>query len=180
MGRLVKSVGRVVPAEVLSAREEAGRIVAEARDRAAAVRELAEREGREAGVAAVTEHLLAAQAQSAAVEARAKEAAWVLARRMAEKIVGRAVELSTDVQAQIIAGALAASHVRTGPVVLRVHPDDLAAVEATRSTWGVAVEVRLVADEAVGRHGCVVETPAGRLDARLETQLAALERAIRK
>jgi flagellar biosynthesis/type III secretory pathway protein FliH len=35
-----------------------------------------------------------------------------------------------------------------------------------------------MADEAVGRYGCVIETPHGRVDARLETQLAALERAL--
>jgi hypothetical protein len=35
-----------------------------------------------------------------------------------------------------------------------------------------------VADEAVGRAGCVIETAVGRVDARLETQLAALERAL--
>jgi len=36
-----------------------------------------------------------------------------------------------------------------------------------------------VADASVGRNGCVVETPVGRLDARLQTQLDALERALR-
>jgi flagellar biosynthesis/type III secretory pathway protein FliH len=68
-------------------------------------------------------------------------------------------------------------------VVLRVHPDDIAAVEQTRPNWSqriaAAAEVHLVADDSVGRNGCVVETPAGRLDARLQTQLDALERALR-
>jgi len=36
-----------------------------------------------------------------------------------------------------------------------------------------------VADPAIGRHGCVVETVVGRLDARLDTQLDALEKALR-
>jgi flagellar biosynthesis/type III secretory pathway protein FliH len=39
--------------------------------------------------------------------------------------------------------------------------------------------VRVVDDPAIGRHGCVVETAVGRLDARLQTQLDALERALR-
>ncbi len=180
MGRLVKGVGRVVPSEVLSAREQAERILAQARAEAEGLRGQAERAGYEAGVASVTEHLLAAQAESAAAEVRARDAAWVLARRMAEKIIGRTVELSSEAQAEIVASALAASRIRTGPVVLRVHPEDLAAVEATRARWDLQVSVRLVADEAVGRHGCVVETPTGRLDARIETQLAAFEKAIKK
>jgi flagellar biosynthesis/type III secretory pathway protein FliH len=68
-------------------------------------------------------------------------------------------------------------------VVLRVHPADLAIVEQTRPDWSLriaaAADVRVVADERVGRHGCVVETPVGRLDARLQTQLDALDRALR-
>jgi flagellar biosynthesis/type III secretory pathway protein FliH len=39
--------------------------------------------------------------------------------------------------------------------------------------------VRVVADSAVGRYGCVVETPVGRLDARLDAQLDAMEKALR-
>jgi len=55
------------------------------------------------------------------------------------------------------------------------------AVEARRAALEAgapAATLELVADEAVGRHGCVIETPQGRVDARLETQLAALERAL--
>jgi flagellar biosynthesis/type III secretory pathway protein FliH len=65
---------------------------------------------------------------------------------------------------------------------VRVHPDDVAAVTvrrdalAARAPAGAALDI--VADEAVGRHGCVIETALGRVDARLETQLAALERAL--
>jgi flagellar assembly protein FliH len=62
-----------------------------------------------------------------------------------------------------------------------VHPEDLAAVEEARARWGAnaSLIVRLVADATVGRHGCVVETPVGRVDARLQAQLQALERALR-
>ena len=107
----------------------------------------------------------------------------MLARRMAERIVGRAVELSPELMGEIVAEALAASRARKGAVVLRAHPDDLATVERERPRWlaGVAagLDVRVVADPAVGRQGCVVETAVGRLDARLNTQLDALERALR-
>jgi flagellar biosynthesis/type III secretory pathway protein FliH len=136
--------------------------------------------GREAARAELTELLVAARADAEAVRLRARDAAVVLARRMAEKIVGHAVEVSPTVMADIVAQALAASRARAGAVVLRVHPQDLPAVEAARARWsgaGPAV-VTLLADPGVGRHGCVVETPAGRVDARLDNQLAALERAL--
>jgi len=47
---------------------------------------------------------------------------------------------------------------------------------AGRAPGAAALEI--VGDESVGRHGCVIETAVGRVDARLETQLAALERAL--
>jgi flagellar biosynthesis/type III secretory pathway protein FliH len=101
---------------------------------------------------------------------------------MAEKIVGRVLELHPSLLAEIAAGALGASRARGGPVTLRLHPADLALVERERprliARLAPSVELRLVADEVVGRAGCIVETAAGRLDARLATQLDALERAL--
>jgi flagellar biosynthesis/type III secretory pathway protein FliH len=66
-------------------------------------------------------------------------------------------------------------------VRVRIHPDDLAAVEERRAALmarAPIVALELVADETVGRAGCVIETAQGRVDARLATQLAALERAL--
>jgi flagellar biosynthesis/type III secretory pathway protein FliH len=135
--------------------------------------------GREAGLSQVTELLAAARADAEAIRQRARDAAVVLARRMAEKIVGHAVEVTPAVMGDIVTQALAASRARAGVVVVRVHPEDLAAVEAARARWAAGpLVVQTVADAAVGRHGCVVETPAGRVDARLDAQLAALERAL--
>jgi flagellar biosynthesis/type III secretory pathway protein FliH len=138
---------------------------------------------REGALAEVTELLVSARAVAEADRAAAKDAALTLARKMAEKIVGRAVELDPTVMGEIAGQALAACRARGGAVVLRVHPDDLAAVEQTRPNWSQriasAANVRVVADDSVGRQGCVVETPVGRLDARLQTQLDALERAVR-
>jgi flagellar biosynthesis/type III secretory pathway protein FliH len=136
--------------------------------------------GREAGLATVTELLVAARADAEQVRAQARDAALVLARRMAEKIVGHAVDVAPAVMGDLVAQALVASRARAGAVIVRVHPQDLAAVEASRARWGTAaVVVRLAADVGVGRYGCVVETPVGRVDARLEAQLEALERALR-
>ena len=101
---------------------------------------------------------------------------------MAERIVGRAVALAPQTMAEIVATALAASRPRDAAVTIRLHPDDLAPVTARRDALAArtpaATELALVADERVGRHGCVIETALGRVDARLETQLAVLEQAI--
>ena len=187
MGRLQKGLGRVVPAAGLTSEAEAAQVRARLVGDAAALRSEAERAGfeagKQAGLAQVSALLLAARAQAEQDLARAKDAAIVLARRMAERIVGRAVELSPELLGEIVAEALAASRARTGKVVLRVHPEDLATIEHERPRWlarvAAGVDVRVVADPAIGRHGCVVETAVGRLDARLDTQLDALERALR-
>ncbi len=52
-----------------------------------------------------------------------------LAAKMAEKIVGRAVEIEPDTLTAIAAQALAASRARAGLIKLRVNPDDRAALE---------------------------------------------------
>src|SRR3954468_9918828 len=122
MGRLVRAAGRVVPAELLSAREQAGRLIAEAE----AARGEAERRGyqdghaagREAGLAEVTATLAAAEAHAEEVRARAAEPALRLARRMAEKIIGRAVELDPVVMADIVGRALAAARAGDAAAVL--------------------------------------------------------------
>lgn len=193
MGRLLKGQGRLVPAAVLSAKDQAARILADAertRAQAAALMKEAEARGyadgvargREAGLAEALTLMAAARAQNEETLARTKDAAVTLARRMAEKIVGRAVDLSPEVMADIVAQALAAGRARTGAIVLRVHPDEAAAVEQTRPRWsppGAAeLSIRIVADATVARYGCVVETPSGRLDARLEVQLDAFQRAL--
>ena len=132
--------------------------------------------------AEVTEFLVAARLVADRERAAAKDAALVLARKMAEKIVGRAVDLDPAVMADIASEAVQASRGRGSTVVLRVHPDDLTAVAKRKPRWLVGddapAEVRMVADASVGRYGCVVETPIGRLDARLQTQLDVLERVL--
>jgi flagellar biosynthesis/type III secretory pathway protein FliH len=182
--------------------EQAAAILAAANARAAAfVREGEElraearrqgyAEGRDAAAAELTETLAAAARDAAALRVQAEPAAMRLcgrlAAKMAEKIVGRAVEIEPDALAGIAAQALAASRARAGLIKLRVNPDDCAALErddarrallAKLDCDGGAVELEILADPAVGRGGCVVETAKVRLDARLETQIAALERAV--
>ena len=196
MGHLVQRFGRVVPAVVVDADrqarallDEAGRqaqaLVGEARALAAELREEARRageeQGRAQGEAAFSTLLVQARAEAEQVRRAALPAAQTIAVRMAEKIVGRAVALDATAMADIARQALEAARVRAGVVSLRVHPEDWAAIETARPALAArlakAVELRVIPDASVGRHGCVVESGAGRLDARLETQLAALERA---
>lgn len=196
MGHLVKTFGRVVPAAALDAHARAQALIGDAEGQAAAlleearaaaetIRQAARRAGEEAGRVSVeaefTTLLLAARREAERIRSEAQPGARTLAARMAEKIVGRAIAADPRVMAEIAGQALSAARVRSGALTLRVHPDDLATLAAERPALAArlakAVELRLVADAAVALHGCVVESASGRLDARLATQLAALERA---
>jgi flagellar assembly protein FliH len=189
MGRVVKGQGRVVSGIVLDARAQADEILAAARREAEAivataardrdhVRQRALDEGRAQAVIELRDVLAAGQARADELLARAAPDALVVAAKMAEKIVGRAVALDATVMADIAAEALAACRTRGGVVTLRVHPQDLPAVERRRAALaarlGGEAALEIVADEATGLHGCVVDTPVGRVDARLPTLLAAL------
>ncbi|HMF40887.1 MAG TPA: FliH/SctL family protein [Polyangia bacterium] len=197
MGRIVGGMGRVVPKVTLDARAEAAALVAGARAEADAMRAQAREareeavrqgraEGREQGRVEAAAELAALLADARLQTARAREAsaptAITLALKMTEQIVARAVTLAPELMAEIVGAAMDACRPRGDWVRVRVHPDDAAAVTARRDALsarapaGAALEI--VADEAVGRHGCVIETALGRVDARLETQLAALERAL--
>jgi flagellar biosynthesis/type III secretory pathway protein FliH len=189
MGHLLQRFGRMVPAAVVDAgaearalldqaRRQADALLAEAGAQADALRAQAQREGeaegRARGEAAFTTTLVEARADAEQVRRAALPAAQTIAVRMAEKIVGRVIALDATAMADIARQALEATRARAGVVSLRVHPDDWAAIETARPALAA---LRVIPDAAVGRHGCVVESGAGRLDARLDTQLAALERA---
>ncbi len=193
MGRVVKTTGHVVAGEVLDARDEAQAALAaaratlaEAQGEAEAIRAEARRAGLDAGraeAAALAAALLAgARAEAARAMTEAPPVAAALAAKMAERIVGHAVALAPQTMAEIVAAALARSQPRDAAVTVRLHPDDLPAVSARKDALAAqapaAAAIALVADETVGHHGCVIETAHGRVDARLETQLAALEQAI--
>jgi flagellar biosynthesis/type III secretory pathway protein FliH len=186
MGRLLKGKGYLVPREVMSAREQAQAVLAAAHSAAEEDRrrgyETGLAEGREAGRAEVTEILVQAREDAEQIRAASKEAAIPIARRMAERIVGRALELHPSLIADIANQALVASRARSGPVTLRLHPIDLAALESERprlaARLGSALDLQLVPDENIAQGGCIVETNVGRLDARLDRQLDAIEKAL--
>ncbi|HSZ81646.1 MAG TPA: FliH/SctL family protein [Polyangia bacterium] len=186
VGHVVKGHGHVVPAVVMDARARAAEIVAAAvaeRERARAEGfALGRDEGRADAAAALVGLLAAARAEAEAALARVEPAASAIAARMAERIVGRAVDLDPTLMAALAAEAVAACRTRGGVAQLRVHPDDLAPVVAARAALAEALggqdALEIVADESVGRYGCVVDTAVGRVDARLTTQLEALCRAL--
>jgi flagellar biosynthesis/type III secretory pathway protein FliH len=175
-------------AELARAREMV-RAAMEERDR---IREEARREGLERGRAeASSAELLQARdlLRRAAEELRAKsvEVAAAAERdlvRLALAIAGKIVKR------EVAAGGVAPANVRRAvellagrrSVVIRIHPDDLSAIEAVipdlRREFADLREVAIEGSDAVGRGGCIVATREGSVDATIAAQLEDLERGL--
>jgi flagellar assembly protein FliH len=107
------------------------------------------------------------RARAKAVEVEVHELAK-FALELVEAIVG---ELPKGLSARRVRQALALAPVDEPPL-LRLHPDDLAAAES------VVAGVRLLADPAVQKGGCVVEVGPTRIDAEVAPALSRLRAAL--
>ncbi|MET0622010.1 MAG: type III secretion system stator protein SctL [Pyrinomonadaceae bacterium] len=183
--------GAVVKRAVAEARAEARRILSDAnreaeelRERAAReareLREAAYDEGREAALAELNFILLEAHERRDAALTGAERDVLRLAVKLAEKIIGREIGRDDATLADIVSAAL--RHARQQEsLTVRVNPADLPRVQAHRERLdpsGRARFIDLVADPRVGPGGCVIEGESGTVDARLDTQLRVLERAL--
>lgn len=167
MARVIRGDGaKVVPGEVVDARAEADRILADARARAEAlVRERREALEAEARAAA---HLEVEAARRAAV-AEVEDAVAALAVAVARRVVGEALEARPERVRALVREALSRVR-RASRVRVRVHPADAEAL--------ADLPAELVPDEALARGDCVVDSDLGEVDARIEVRLEALRRAL--
>ncbi|MCC7537797.1 MAG: flagellar assembly protein FliH [Deltaproteobacteria bacterium] len=183
---------RVIPGAVYDASAEAARIVAGAREEAARIveeaRVLAERLRDEAR--SVGQRLGREEAAALVVAARARRDRALLelepevarlAVHAAERLIGASLAVDAT-QVMEVCGRVLEHARRASYVTLRVSPEDAAVVEGQSERLGalarVAAPIRVVADPAIARGGCLVQCDLGTIDGRLETQLAAFERAL--
>lgn len=96
-----------------------------------------------------------------------------LAIAMAKRIVHREVSLDQDLlmaMARVALDRLGESANAT----IRLHPEDYAATAASRSDADVMGAVRIVADSAVRRGGCLVQSDFGLIDVSADAQIQEL------
>jgi flagellar biosynthesis/type III secretory pathway protein FliH len=159
--------------------------LARAEEEAAALREQARAEGFAAGHAeavAALEPALAALGQAAAgLDAQRAETAAALERRavelglaLAAKVLAGALEVEPERVVESVRGALRGIVERERIIVL-VNPDDLElvreAMDEVRASLGGIEHCDVQSERRVARGGCVVRTPVGDVDARIETKL---------
>ena len=165
--------------------EEVMDVLAQAQAEAEQLRDAAIAEGFAAGRAdalAALEPALAALVQAVEdVREQQLQAADELERRavelglaLAKKVVGGTLEVKPEKVIDTVTGALRGIVERERVIVL-VNPDDLEivreAMEGIRASLGGMEHCVVEAERRVGRGGCLVRTPVGDIDARVETKL---------
>ncbi len=180
------------------ATQEVDKIKAAAQKEALAIKEKAAVEGREAGyqeglATAKNEQLtnltgaieLVGETQTSLAERLAASEAELLrlALAIAEKIVE--TELQTK-PAQIVAIVRQAlKKVETASKVqIRINPEELAFLEesqaALNATFSLPKQISLLADPAIDKGGCFIDTECGQVDARLQSRLELLTQELLK
>ncbi len=168
------------------------RIVEEAVEEAAAIREAARQEGLEAGRrAARAEATEAVQALRAAAEAlraerddvaaQAEEGAVELALAIAEQVLGAELQARPERVLDAVRGALRLIVERRRITVL-VHPDDLGLVRSligdVLGELGGVEHCDVQAERRVARGGALVSTDEGTVDATLATKLTRVREVL--
>jgi flagellar biosynthesis/type III secretory pathway protein FliH len=180
---------------VARAHERAGEIVEQATRDATAIQHEAYREGRESGYrdgvtearAELADALALVQRVGQEVRAVRDRVLWNAEREVielvitvAQTVIGRQVELEPALVLDTVERALARAGAQN-VVRIRVHPNDRDTVAvAMAEQHGDAVPFQVLSDHAVSVGGCVVDTEAGEVDARLDVQLAEVARVLRE
>ncbi|MFC5436796.1 FliH/SctL family protein [Rhodanobacter umsongensis] len=98
-----------------------------------------------------------------------------LATIVASRVIASELKLAPELIARAVRQAAGALPAATRELRVHVHPDDLALLQelgAAESHW------QLLADPALARGDCQLESARSRLDARVETRLAAIIDAV--
>ena len=103
-----------------------------------------------------------------------------LAVEVAERIIHQSIALDEQTLKRIVVGSLELVRDKRQITVL-VHPEDLARMQAWRLELLEHVDTTALFfedDESLERGDCLIETEAGRVDARLSVQLESFKRAL--
>jgi flagellar assembly protein FliH/type III secretion protein L len=182
-GRIVqRSVAEAAreAADRMARAEKAARAILDDADRAArSIRDQARAEGRQEGVAELAAAWIKLRAEESARDERDLDRTVELARAMAERLVGEALELDpakiAAMARQTLASARQARH-----IAVRAHPADAETLRMHLASLGLEQgTIEIHADQARTRGSLLLETDLGILDADLTIQLDRLARSLR-
>ena len=187
MARVIRAqrIGKpVIAAAVFDAQLEAADIRQRAAAEAEKIRKEAHAQGYASGKAAAARQLFDLAAMQAQLSKRAEHDATQAALLVAGQLLGATLAIEPDKIALLLKPHLARMR-RAQRLVLHLHPDDAAWLQAhpealteLREQHTLASSLELRTDASITRGGCVVESNIGDLDARVETRLTLLARAL--
>ncbi|MFW5866938.1 MAG: FliH/SctL family protein [Armatimonadota bacterium] len=187
--RMLRECRREAERLVEAAREQAEQIRREARSEAveevramldASLREIVEEQT--AAFATASEELLQRleQARSEHCDRLERDLTGLVA-MMAEKVIRRKVDAEDGIVLDVVRATIAqAAGAHRFTVRVPAPEEDLVrqAMAELLSVADGAEQMEIVADDAIGRGGCIVETERGHFDARIETQMEMLTEEI--
>lgn len=195
---LVPEPGKVIRRDVAGASAEAHKIIEEARAEATRIRRQASdllsrvsqeserarnegfEKGREEGLAQATEFIFAARREKETMYDGLESEMIKLVYDIAEKVIGRELAERDTAIVDLIKQALQAS--MGSRITVIVNPEDYESVKTHQGLLLSAIEatktIQIRSDDKVSPHGCLIETEVGTIDAQLETQLAAIRKAL--
>lgn len=190
--------GAVLNKKVMDANDKAGLIIEEARVEAEKIRKEAEallaqvkgelenarkkgkERGREEGLESVTEQAAAFEKMKEEFYKDAEENIIKLVMMIAEKVIGKIVHEQEAAIKSIVMQALEKS--LGEKIIIHLSPEDYKAVKDSESEFREILDrtkrIQFKEDESIMQGGCLVDTEVGTIDARLETQLKAIRKAL--
>lgn len=162
------------------AKSEAEELIRNAEAKSIEIRNGAFRSGSEKAESEYLEKLLEIKKERDRVLSTVEQDVLRLSVKIAEKIIGGEISQDERVRGEIVLNALSGVRQKEN-LTVRVNSKDLQLVAALRERLKVSHPdqfIDFVADPAVANGGCVIESAAGKMDARLETQLRVLETAL--
>lgn len=164
---------------IAAAEKRAENIISEAERRADSVRLSAEEIGRANGAASIASWASKLAQAEATADRRNLDRSVDLAKVLAHRLLGRALQLDDGIVGELAAGVLLEAR-GARRITFFTHPEDVDGLEQTLRS--VAVEpdaVCVEGDAALGRGEFRLETDIGVLEAKLEPQLHRLAERLR-
>ena len=164
--------------EAVRIRQKAKTILAEAVAEKEEERKRGYEEGYQEGLGQLSERILEAESAREKVFGEAEPEIIRMVMEIGEKVIGREIKKGAvvDVLQKTISESVGQK------VIVRLNPDDFATVKAKQAEFlaaaGQSRSLGFREDESIPAGGCIVESELGTVDARLETQLAAIRKAL--
>lgn len=147
------------------------------------LKETAKQEGFEEGMQKWSSQLAFLEKEAHEAHNKIKAAIVPLAIASIKKIIGRELELKPDAVISLITSALKAVN-QSKKVTIFVNPLELEIIEqgkpAFKQVMEYAESLIITPKSDVKKGGCIIETEAGIINAEVDTQLLALEKAFKE